>query len=128
MAGSEFAFDSAGTAAYHVGNPPDSRMRTLFQSRGISIDDLRARQVQAQDFHDFDFVIAMDHHNFKDLQRIQPDHSRAQLLRMMDYAPEFGLQSVPDPYYGDESDFVQVYEILQVALTNFFDAIRGSKG
>lgn len=118
-----YRFDSAGTAAYHVGNPPDSRMRRLFKSKGHSIEDLRARQVQVNDFQSFDWIVAMDVENFRNLRQIQPAHSRAKLVRMMDYAPELGLDSVPDPYYGDDSDFEQVYQILDQALSQFFTQI-----
>lgn len=117
-------FDSAGTAAYHVGNPPDARMRRLFKSKGHSIEDLRARQVQRSDFAEFDWIVAMDVHNYQDLCDVQPRNSKAQLVRMMDFAPEFGLDSVPDPYYGGQEDFEQVYQILDVAVAQFLNHIK----
>lgn len=113
-------YDSAGTAAYHIGSAPDHRMRKTFKNHGLSIENLSARQVKSVDFDNFDYIIAMDENNFRDLASIAPKQPKAKLLKMMDFAPQFGLKGVPDPYYGEMSDFEQVYTILQQALARFF--------
>lgn len=109
------SIDSAGTHSYHVGHAPDPRAVETASTFGVDIADLRARKVNAQDFHDFDFVIAMDQSNFSDLQAIQPADSRAQLKMMMDYHPEGYPRDVPDPYYGGMDGFTHMCKLLDLA-------------
>ena len=72
--------DSAGTAAYHIGSPPDPRSIAVLKQVGIHIDQQKARQVSKADFDEFDWILAMDRENLANLKKIQPKHSRATLV------------------------------------------------
>ena len=115
QAGLDIETDSAGTAAYHVGNPPDRRSASVAAQRGYPIDDLRARQATASDFWEFDWVVAMDDENFQNLQAIQPPGSPARLVMMLqdpNSSPSIA-DSVPDPYYGGPEGFDRVVDLLE---------------
>lgn len=116
--------DSAGTADYHIGGPPDKRSQSICAAHGISIADLRGRQVHPGDFQRFDYILAMDRNNLLNLQRIQAAGSRARLALLMDYAsgPQQGWD-VPDPYYGDMTDFQQVLEMVQQGVNGLLRKI-----
>ena len=106
-------FDSAGTADYHVGDPPDARSQRAALARGYDLSSLRARQLQPADFRQFDLLLAMDGENLSNMLRIAPaDHAhRARLF--LEYAPHVGTASVPDPYYGDASGFDRVLDLAE---------------
>lgn len=106
--------DSAGTAAYHVGNPSDPRSAIAAQDRGYDLSSLRARQVALSDFDEFDYILAMDSQNLCDLQRIQPDDSKAKLQLFLDYS-ELDASEVPDPYYGEGKGFEHVLDLVESA-------------
>lgn len=112
-----FTWDSAGTAAYHIGKAPDKRMCEAAQVRGMAMDDLRARQVKVSDFYEYDMIIAMDKSNLDNLLSIRPDDSSADVKLMLDYI-DSGQAEVPDPYYGDEDGFYQVLDLLDTACRN----------
>ena len=107
--------DSAGTHSYHVGHTPDSRAIETALNFGVDISGLRARKVNASDFDVFDMIIAMDHDNFEELQRIRPKGSKGSLKLMMEYHPEAQPEEVPDPYYGGMSGFTYMCELLDSA-------------
>ena len=107
------AIDSAGTADYHVGDPPDARTRAAARERGYDLSDLRARAVQPEDFHEFDFILAMDRANLATLQAMAPAGYRARLALLLDYAPQAGALEVPDPYYGQRADFERVLDLVE---------------
>ncbi len=105
--------DSAGTGAWHVGNPPDPRAVTEAASRGIDLSDLRARQITSQDFHAFDHILAMDRSNLAALERMRPDGAKADLRLTLSDAPNLGDTDVPDPYYDD--GFTKAYGLIEAA-------------
>jgi protein-tyrosine phosphatase len=107
--------DSAGTADYHIGNAPDIRSQRAARRRGIDLSALRARQVTIDDFASFDFILAMDRSNLRELEAIRPQHSRAQVRLFMEYAPESGRLEVPDPYYTGASGFEDVLDLCTAA-------------
>ena len=112
-AGVELEVDSAGTGDWHIGDPPDHRAVQVGKSRGCNMA-LRARQVRSRDFEDFDLIIAMDRANETNLRRwpgSQPDKIR--LARSFD--PSATGVEVPDPYYGDLTDFEEVADMLESA-------------
>ena len=115
QAGLDIETDSAGTAAYHVGNPPDSRSANVAAKRGYPIDDLRARQASPSDFWEFDWIVAMDDENFRNLQAIQPAGSSARLVMMLQdpNSSPGTADSVPDPYYGGPEGFDHVVDLLE---------------
>ncbi len=105
--------DSAGTHAYHIGDPPDPRSRAAAQKRGIDIGGHRGRQVTAQDFHAFDYVLAMDSDNLERLTRLRPRDGKAELKLLLEYAETAGDLDVPDPYYGGSGGFEDVLDLVE---------------
>jgi len=108
-AGGAFEIDSAGTGAYHVGEAPDRRMRQVARAHGIDIEGLRARQVQEDDFQRFDWILAMDQANLRNLKRLETTGCAAKVRLFRSFDPE-GEGDVPDPYY--EGKFDEVYTII----------------
>jgi protein-tyrosine phosphatase len=106
------AADSAGTSGWHIDAPPDTRARAEAKRRGISIDDLRSRQVSVGDFERFDYVIAMDDANVVDLEAVCPGPFRNRIHLFTDFAPEGTAAFVPDPYYGGPDGFAQVFDLV----------------
>ena len=111
--------DSAGTADYHVGSPPDRRAIAHGEKRGLRLKALRGRQVQKADFDRFDFILAMDDDNLANLQRLRPEGSPAELALLMSFAPEAGSRAVPDPYYGGSDGFEAVLDLVDSACEGF---------
>jgi protein-tyrosine phosphatase len=107
--------DSAGTADYHVGDPPDLRSQRAALRWGIDLSGLRARQVGPQDFADFDLILAMDRNNLGDLRRVAPKDTHAQLKLFLEYAEDPAVLEVPDPYYGNAEDFERVLDLTAAA-------------
>jgi protein-tyrosine phosphatase len=116
--------DSAGTADYHIGAPPDPRSQRAALRRGIDISGLRARQVATDDFTGFDLILAMDADNLRELQAMQPRNSRAKLQLFLEYAPEQELRDVPDPYYGDSAAFEKVLDLTTAASRGLLAALQ----
>jgi protein-tyrosine phosphatase len=116
--------DSAGTHAYHVGEPPDRRAQETALRRGIDLSDLRARRVVEDDFSYFDYVLAMDQDNYHSLSGICPQDQRHKLNLFMDYAPELRRREVPDPYYGGPGGFEQVFDMVEAAALGLIGDIR----
>lgn len=107
--------DCAGTHAYHLDNPPDRRAQEAARRRGVDIGHLRARRVTVEDFTYFDYVIAMDEDNQVDLRALCPPQHRRKIRLMMEFAPALNLREVPDPYYGGESGFDRVLDMVEAA-------------
>jgi protein-tyrosine phosphatase len=115
--------DSAGTGDWHIGHPPDARSCAAAAARGYDMSALRARQVQARDFHEFDLVLAMDENNLRDLQRLAPPQHRHKLRLFMDFA-DMDERSVPDPYYGEAEDFQRVLDLVETAADALLRHLR----
>jgi protein-tyrosine phosphatase len=107
--------DSAGTGDYHIGAPPDARSQRAALRRGIDLSALRARQVTRRDFSRFDWILAMDEDNLRDLEAIRPTGSKARLRLFLDFAPQPHPDAVPDPYMGDARGFERVLDLTTVA-------------
>lgn len=120
--------DSAGTAAYHVGEPPDPRSRAAALRRGIELGG-RARRFEQRDFSRFDYVIAMDRDNLEELLDRAPNgaEERVRLLRAFDPQSPRGA-GVPDPYYGGERGFDDVVEIVLAGCRGFLAELRQRHG
>ena len=125
-AGLELSFDSAGTESYHVGAAPDPRARALAQRRGMPIDDLRARQVRAADFSEFDLILAADRVNLRRLESLRPPGATAELALMLPWAGVADELEVPDPYYGDVADFERVFDLLDAAMPGLLARAAGA--
>lgn len=107
--------ESAGTHGYHVGEPPDQRAQAAALDLGLDISQDLSRQLNKEDFHHFDFILVMDERNRADALRLAPRDAKASLRLIMDYAPEYGLSEVPDPYYGGDEGFLRVLDMLDHA-------------
>lgn len=119
------ATDSAGTIRYHQGNPPDERAQSAAAERGIDIGDLRARQVEPRDYHEFDYLIAMDADNLTYLVDHAPDRAREKISLFMDFADSsLGVREVPDPYYGGPAGFDHVFDLVRAASRGLLEHIR----
>lgn len=121
---SHIAVDSAGTIAHHVGEPPDRRSQAAARKRGIDLSGLRARQVVAADFMDFDLILAMDRENLKAMQRICPGHLAGKLDLFLNYAPNTEEREVPDPYYGGRDGFEHVLDLVEAASDGLIAALE----
>jgi protein-tyrosine phosphatase len=119
----QLSFDSAGTADYHIGRPPDLRSQKAAAARGYDISGLRARQLVPEDFRRFDLLLAMDEDNLHDMQAVAPAGlaSRAQLF--LDFAPALSQPAVPDPYYGGAAGFETVLDLAEHGSRALFVAI-----
>lgn len=106
--------ESAGTADYHVGEPPDRRTVAAARRRGYDLAGLRARLVRRDDFGRFNYVLAMDHANLAELERLRPEGAAARLALFLEFAPEAKVLEVPDPYYGGVEDFERVLDLCEV--------------
>lgn len=115
--------DSAGTIAYHVGEPPDRRARETAVKRGIDLSDLRARKAISEDFECFDYLMAMDRDNYRDLMAICPPGYEDRLHLFMDFAPQRPEKEVPDPYYGGVAGFDRVFDMVEEASRGLLDHI-----
>jgi len=111
--GGLFELDSAGTGAWHIGNPPDPRAIAAAARRGIDLSGQRARQVRARDFSDFDLLLAMDMDNQAELLSLAPGEHRGKVRLFLDDAPQLGSSEVPDPYYGGEHGFEEVLDLVE---------------
>lgn len=115
--------DSAGTGDWHVGKAPDPRTCRAAAQRGYQMDSLRARQAEPEDFHRFDFILAMDNANLQGLQAMDPGNGKATLTRFLDYAPG-AEQQVPDPYYGGEEGFDRVLDLVEAGADGLLASLR----
>ncbi|MDD9892195.1 MAG: low molecular weight phosphotyrosine protein phosphatase [Gammaproteobacteria bacterium] len=117
----EWVIDSAGTHTYHIGHSPDTRSQKTAKQRGYEMSHLRARQVCAEDFQRFDWILAADQSNLNNLKRIAPQDGHAKLGLIQDFSsqPDWIGEDVPDPYYGGQDGFSDVLNRLENACIEF---------
>ena len=118
--------DSAGTHDYHVGDPPDPRSQRSAGKRGYDLRGLRARQVNRQDFDDFDYVLAMDETNLRLLRDLCPPRQAHKLRLFMEFGDETQPREVPDPYYGGPQGFERVLDLVEQSARGLLDHLRKS--
>lgn len=124
----QFQHDSCGTGDWHTGHPPDPRAQAEAKRRGIDISDLRGRQVRRQDFAEFDYILAMDDDNYRQLKAHCPPHLGDRVYRAVSFAPQTGAAEVPDPYYGGARGFAEVYELLTAVCEGLLKRIKDERG
>ena len=108
--------DSAGTAAYHIGELPDTRSIEIAKKYNIDLTPQRARQFSRADFDEFDVIYAMDTNNYAHLISLAETKEERDKVRMiLNEISPFACESVPDPYYGGENGFQNVYDMLDKA-------------
>ena len=120
-----FLVDSAGTGGWHVGNPADRRMQAAASRRGIELPS-RARQINLDDLSTFDLVLTMDDDNLMAVQALAKEagsRATASIKPMLSYARNFSETEVPDPYYGGDTGFEHVLDLLEDACSNLLDKL-----
>jgi protein-tyrosine phosphatase len=116
--------DSAGTAGYHIGEPPDLRSQEAARRRGYDMAPLRARIVEPLDFERFDLILAMDENNYASLRQRAPAAYRERVRLFLEFAPDCGMNEVPDPYYGGPTGFEQVLDLVEEAARGLLSHLR----
>lgn len=117
-----FKVDSAGTANYHIGEAPDKRTIKNAKKHGVDLSSLRARQFSVNDFDEFDAIFVMDKANLGNVLNLAKNNLQKNKVRLLLTAFGDGrLQEVPDPYYGDEALFEEVFQLVYNACLNLFN-------
>jgi protein-tyrosine phosphatase len=116
--------DSAGTAGYHVGSPPDPRTCAAAARRGYDLSPLRARIVEPEDFEQFDLILAMDRENLAALRHRAPKDAHERVRLFLEFAPELATADVPDPYYGGPNGFEEVLDLVEAAAHGLLNHVR----
>ncbi len=119
----EISAESCGTENYHIGQMPDHRTIEVAHRNHVPIDHL-GRQLSVDDFHRYDYIIVMDKSNLYDTLALKPKDSKAEVRLMRDFDPEPGNGEVPDPYYGGEEGFQQVFDILDRSIDGFLKKLE----
>lgn len=120
--------DSAGTHAYHEGEPPDRRAREAAERRGIAMDGQRARRVADDDFERFDLVVAMDRLNRETLRERSDPAYHDKIRLMLEFGSSPSENDVPDPYYGGASGFERVLDLVEDAANGLLADVRRQLG
>lgn len=115
------AIDSAGTGGWHIGDPPHVGTRRRLDREGISYEGIRARQIADRDFSDFDYIVAMDEDNMRDLRSLNRNPA-AKVMKLMDLVPDHRLRDVPDPYFT--GNFDETYELVTLGCRALLDKIK----
>ena len=122
--GERIEVDSAGTHAYHIGEPPDPRAQQTAQRRGVDLSTQRARKALREDFTEFDYVLAMDRDNYTILADLCPTGEEHRLHLFLEFAPQLSEREVPDPYYGGAAGFERVFDMVEAAAQGLLEDIR----
>ena len=120
-----FIVDSAGTGNWHIGKKADSRMRIAAERRDINILS-RARQITRKDFEEFNYILAMDDSNFRNIQDLKSKTSFKDfpsIKKIQSFRSVFNEQEVPDPYFGGDEGFDYVLDILEDSVSGFLESI-----
>ena len=120
-----FVVDSAGTGSWHIGKKADSRMRIAAERRDINILS-RSRQITSKAFDKFNYILAMDDSNFRNIQDLKNRKAStgfASIKKIQDFRSVFNEQEVPDPYFGGDEGFDYVLDILEDSVNGFFESI-----
>jgi protein-tyrosine phosphatase len=124
----QFTIDSAGTHGYHIGDPPDSRAVDVALKKGISLDDLRARRFTGNDFHEFDYILAMDQGHHAHISALHEGQGKAALHLFAEFVGSNDSKDIPDPYYGSLKDFEYVLNLVEEGSHNFLEHLISHKG
>lgn len=114
--------DSAGTHAYHTGEPPDRRARAAAERRGMSLKGIQARRVVTEDFERFDYIIAMDEDNLARLRSESPEEYHGKLRLFLEFG-DLTEREVPDPYYGGSAGFERVLDLVEEASRGLLETL-----
>ena len=120
-----FIVDSAGTGSWHIGKKADFRMRIAAERREINILS-KARQITSTDFDKFNYILAMDDSNFRNIQDFKNRTSSndfASIKKIQSFRSVFNVQEVPDPYFGGDEGFDYVLDILEDSVSGFLESL-----
>ena len=120
----QFIIESAGTTGYHAGEPPDNRACLTAINRGVDLSNLSARQITKDDYLNQDYIIAMDYANLANMERECPEQFIPKLKLLLEFHANPDLEQVPDPYYGGDSGFEDVFDMVEIACKNLFEQIK----
>ncbi len=115
---------SAGTHGFHIGEAPDKRAQNIAAKRGYDLTGLRGRQVQASDYEEYDFILAMDWENLALLQQQAPKSQQHKLQLFMRFATEHESATIPDPYYGGPQGFETVLDYVEDASQGLLEVCK----
>lgn len=118
--------DSCGTSNYHIGDSPDPRTIANASKNGVRIDHC-GRQLSIDDLNDFDYILAMDNSNYSNILRLPGSETYAHKVQLMRNFDPAGKGEVPDPYYGGEKGFQEVFDILDRTMEKFLDHLEAGK-
>ncbi len=124
QSGVEVRIDSCGTAAYHVGEPPDPRSIATAADYGIDISGLRGRQLHSEDFSRFTRIFAMDHMNLRNIERVRPAGATAHVSLLMDVVAGREGAAIADPYYDGEERFEDTWEDVWSAAQALIEQMK----
>ncbi|MEW4448161.1 low molecular weight protein-tyrosine-phosphatase [Qipengyuania sp. JC766] len=119
--------DSAGTADYHVGQPPDARAIRTAADNGVEIPGLRGRQLRPDDFARFTHIFAMDRQNLRNIESIRSDDSGAKVALLMDTVRGREGEEVADPYHDGDEQFALTWADVDAAAKSIVAALKSEK-
>ncbi|WP_114417882.1 low molecular weight protein-tyrosine-phosphatase [Marinospirillum perlucidum] len=122
--GDQIHVDSAGTGDWHVGKAPDERMQAVAMERGYDLSALKARQLQAEDLDNFDYLLVMDKQNQADVEDLVTELEQMDKIRLLLSFNPSAIKEVPDPYYGGDSGFYQVMDLVEGACKRLLVQLR----
>jgi protein-tyrosine phosphatase len=122
-----FRIDSCGTSAFHIGEQPDPRSSANARENGVYLNH-QARQFVPDDFTRFDYILPMDSSNYSNVMQLEPESSEAKVIMMREFDPKEEGADVPDPYYGGERGFQNVFDILERSTEALLHSIRNERG
>lgn len=124
----QITVDSAGTHAHHAGEAPDPRGITVAAKRGYTdLKQQRSRLVKPEDFEKFDLIVAMDRDNLAHLKRQCSAEHAHKLHLLLEFAPQLGLDEVPDPYYGNLAGFERVLDLCEAGVSGLLAHVRSQQ-
>lgn len=124
--GMKIYIESAGTGAWHAGDPPDGRMIKAAAKRGYDLSHQRARKVTDADFFEFDYLLAMDLSNHTDLLDLAPPNRECDIRLFLDFA-DCETRETPDPYYGGDQGFEHVLDLIELGAEGFLDHLEDER-
>jgi protein-tyrosine phosphatase len=123
---SYFYIDSAGTSAYHIGEPANSKSQQIANRKGIELKS-RARRFESSDFNNFDLVIAMDDENYQNLKMLANGNNQlSKIKKLREFDPTPGDGNVPDPYYGGIDGFENVFNIVYRSSESLLNSLKNN--
>lgn len=126
--GGSIIIDSCGLTGYHAGEQPDLRAQQMAQTQGYDLSFIRAREIKPSDYHQFDYILGMDQGHLKTMQKQAPAEFQSKLHLFLDFNPALQGRSVPDPYYGGESGFKEVFDMIEQTASLLLSELKDRHG